>query len=55
MNLRNVSVFHMFRCFSKNIKVAVSLRACVAAFVLQRYAMARWHVGTIQLVYYPCS
>ena len=37
MNLRNVSVFHMFRCFSKNTKVAASLRENANG------TKARWH------------
>ena len=39
MNLRNVSVFHMFRCFSKNTKVAASLRLY--------YKDMQWHDGTL--------
>ena len=43
MNLRNVSVFHMFRCFSKNTKVAASLRRCVCTTKICNGTMARWH------------
>lgn len=42
MNLRNVSVFHMFRCFSKNTKVAVSLRRCVCTTKICNGTMARY-------------